>query len=394
VGGSRTGSRFSSAAGLQKVPSKDTGFTVQWSRAVASKQFVTVGADSRWVDGDSLEAAFNAIPAATAGTFINLTRISGGSQQSFGVFVQDLITLIPRLQISLSARLDHWRNYDGHNLETNLITGPTANNKPNLPEKKNTFGNPHVGALYHVSDSVAVWGGLSWGFRAPTLNELYRSFSVGTVVTQANENLGAERLFGGEAGVNIAPIRNLTWRTTWFLDNYKDPVSNVTLSVVGANITRQRKNLGKARIAGLQSDLEYRFKSYWRFSAGYLYDLARVKEYVAQNPSDPSLVGRFLANVPRNRGSVHLSYANPKYATVAVGALFVGRQYDDDQNLLRLPGYGVVDFSVNRTISRNVEAFFGVQNLLDREFYVQRNPTTLGAPRLVTGGFRISFVGR
>ena len=119
-----------------------------------------------------------------------------------------------------------------------------------------------------------------------------------------------------------------------------------------------------------------------------------MKEYVPQNPADTSLVGRFLANVPRNRGSVHLAYTNPKFATVAVGALFVGRQYDDDQNSLRLPGYGAVDLGVNRTISRNVEAFFAAQNLLDREFYVQRNPTTLGAPRLVTAGLRISFLGR
>jgi iron complex outermembrane receptor protein len=392
---SRSTARLSSSAGLQKVPTKDTGFTAQWSRAIWGKQYITVGTDWRWVDGDSIEDAFNATPAATAGTFINLNRIAGGTQQSLGVFVQDLITLVPRLQVTISARVDHWRNYDAHLLETNLTTGlPTVNNNPNLPEKKSTVGSPHVGALYHVSDRVSVWGGLSWGYRAPTLNELYRQFSVGTITTLANSTLGPERLFGGEAGVNVAPIRNLTWRTTWFLNNYKDPVSNVTLSVVGANITRQRQNLGKARVGGLQSDIEYRFKSYWRFFGGYVYELARVKEYVPQNAADVSLVGKFLVNVPRNRGSVHLSYGNSKYATVAVGALFSSRQYDDDQNLLRLPGYGVVDFTVNRVISRNVEAFFGMQNALDREFYVQRNPTTLGAPRLITGGLRISILGR
>lgn len=39
-------------------------------------------------------------------------------------------------------------------------------------------------------------------FRQPTLNELYRSFRVGDVLTFANENLRAERLTGGEFGVN------------------------------------------------------------------------------------------------------------------------------------------------------------------------------------------------
>jgi outer membrane receptor protein involved in Fe transport len=64
----------------------------------------------------------------------------------------------------------------------------------------------------------------------------------------------------------------------------------------------------------------------------------------------------------------------------------VGGQYDDDLNQLWLPYYSLVDINFSRKIFRNVEAFFGVQNLLNREFYVQRNPTTVGGPRLVTGG--------
>jgi outer membrane receptor protein involved in Fe transport len=263
---------------------------------------------------------------------------------------------------------------------------PTLNNRATLPDKKNTVGSPRIGALYHLTDKVSVWGGASWGFRAPTLNELYRSFSVGAVRTLANENLGAERLFGGEAGVNVSPARNLTWRTTWFDNRFKSPVSNVTI----ATNLRQRQNLGRTRIWGIQSDIEYRFKSFWRFTGGYLYDMARVRENIA----DPALVGKLLAQVPKNRASVSLAYANSRYAAVSVTAQFMSRQYEDDQNLLRLPGYGLVDLNVTRNLSENVQAFFGVQNLLDRTFYVQRNPTTIGASRLINGGFRITLSAR
>ena len=52
------------------------------------------------------------------------------------------------------------------------------------------------------TSQVSVWGDIGAGFRAPTLNELYRQFRVGTVLTLANNQLGPERLVGGELGVS------------------------------------------------------------------------------------------------------------------------------------------------------------------------------------------------
>jgi iron complex outermembrane receptor protein len=367
----------------QTVPTKDVGYMVQWSKALRGNQYITIGTDWRWVDGDSIEDAFDAV----TGTTRTVSRVAGGSQRSYGFFLQDVISVTQRFQVTLSARIDHWRNYNAHSLETTVATGaPTANNRPTLPDKENTIGSPHVAARYHLNDKVSVWAGGSWGFRAPTLNELYRSFSVGLARTLANENLGAERLFGGEAGVNVSPVRNLTWRTTWFHDRFKSPVSNVT---IGTNL-RQRQNLGRTRIYGIQTDVEHRFQNYWRFSSGYMYDMPTVREH----PVEPALQGKFLPQVPRHRGSVQLSYSHPRHLFAAVSAQFMSRQFEDDLNTLRLPGYGTVDVNVGRRISEDFEVFFGVQNLLDRTFYVQRNPTTIGAPRLITGGFRITLRGQ
>jgi outer membrane receptor protein involved in Fe transport len=255
-------------------------------------------------------------------------------------------------------------------------------------------GNPRVGALYRVSDTVSLWGAVSRAFRAPSLNELYRQFAVGAVVTLANANLGPERLWGREAGVSIAPIQDLTWRTTYFYNTVRNPVSNATLATPANR--RQRQNLGRTRIYGIQTDVEYRFMRNFQFTGGYLYNMATIREYAA----DPTQVGRFLVQVPRHRGSVQLAYSNPRVATMGLSAQFMSRQYEEppllpfDSNLLKLPGYGVVDIHASRVITPNVEVFGAVQNLFDRVFYVQRTPTTTGAPRLVTMGFRISFRGQ
>ncbi len=49
--------------------------------------------------------------------------------------------------------------------------------------------------------------------------------------------------------------------------------------------------------------------------------------------ANAALVGNVLPQVPTHRGSLRASYANPKYITVALGVQFLGRQFDDDQNL-------------------------------------------------------------
>ena len=89
-------------------------------------------------------------------------------------------------------------------------------------------------------------------------------------------------------------------------------------------------------------------------------------------------------------------------SNVAATGMFFGRQYDDDLNQRTKPGetepglppYGVMDFSVSRDFGRNFEAFFGVQNTFDQEYYVQLQPTTTGSPRLINGGIRVRFSGR
>jgi len=379
----------------QTVPTDDAGATAQWTKAFAGNAVVTAGADWRWVDGDSREDGLDAL----TGTRVTLRRVSGGTQQRLGAFAQGMVTVAPRLDVTISARLDHWRSYDAHNLEVNVPSGiPTPNNNPALPGRDDTVVSPRLAAIYHINDRVSVWGDAGAGFRATTLNELYRQFRVGTVLTVANNQLGPERLVGGEAGINITPARHVTWRTTWFDNGIRNPVSNVTIATVGANVTQQRQNLGRTEVWGVQTDIEYRIGTDWRFGGGYLYDHATVTEFKA----NPALVGNYLPQVPKHRGSIQAVYSNPRIVTFAAGLQLVGRQFDDDlntrvvpgQSAPGLPGYVLVDFIASRAVARNFDVFAGVQNLFDEEYFVGTLPTTIGSPRLMNVGVRLRLAGR
>jgi outer membrane receptor protein involved in Fe transport len=396
----------------QHVPTNGVGGMAQWTKAGGGAHLFSAGTDWRWVDGDSREDAFVAavptsiVPPVTQQATLSVQRVSGGTQQSLGAFVQDILTPTSKLVLTLSARVDHWRNYDGHNLETTVATGlPTANHRPSLSDRTDTVVSPHIGALYHVSDRVTGWGAVNSGFRAPTLTELYRQFSVGAVTTRPNDQLGPERLVGGEAGINVAPARNVSVRLTWFDNRVRNPVSNVTLTATLA----QKQNLGRTRVRGIQSDAEYRLGASWRFSGAYLYDQATVTDGGVANAA---LVGKFLPQVPKHRGSMQVLYSNPRYASVALGLQFAGLQFNDDLNVNfipaatlteagydastgpGLPGYAMVDVTASRDLGRNLQVFVGVQNLLDQVYFVQTNPSTIGTPRLVNGGIRVRFAGR
>jgi iron complex outermembrane receptor protein len=266
-----------------------------------------------------------------------------------------------------------------------------------------------------VSDRVSVWGSANSGFRAPTLTELYRQFSVGAVTTFPNSDLGPERLVGGEAGVNIAPARNVTVRATWFDNHLSDPVANVTQAnafctsrAVPAGCA-QKQNLGATRVRGAQADVEYRIGSSWRVSGAYVYDEAKVTDGGVANAA---LVGKYVPQVPLHHGTFQLAYSNPRIASVALAVQAMSLQYNDDQNVnfipaatlaaagytsftgAGLPGYASVDLTALRDVGRGVQAFFGVQNLFNQVSFVQTNPSTLGTPRLVNVGVRVRFTGR
>ena len=411
----------------QNLPVDGLGGMVQWLKIIGTKQAITAGADYRWVDGESQEAAYVATtPAAFDGVTqratLSVNRFSGGAQRSTGAFVQDVITPNDKLVFTLNARIDHWRNYNGHNLETTVATGlPTANNKPTLADRTDSVVSPRVAALYHLSSRVTAWGAWNSGFRAPTLTELYRQFSVGAITTRPNAQLGPERLKGGEIGLNVAPAKNLTARMTWFDNRVTDPISNVTMTVgvqpdyatvcagLAAGNCVQKQNLGRTKITGVQTDVEYLIGRDWRVSGGYIYNQAKVTDGGTVNAA---LVGKYLAQVPKNRGSLQVAYTNPKVANISVGFQFVGLQYNDDQNvqfipaatltaagydtsvMAGLPGYTAVDLVASRDLGQRLQLFVGAQNLTNQVFFVQTNPSTVGAPRMVNFGVRVRFAGK
>ncbi|MDQ3652851.1 MAG: TonB-dependent receptor [Acidobacteriota bacterium] len=369
---------------VQRVPAQFIGFTAQWSRAVGTRNALVAGLDAREVRGASDEIVY------IGGRAASLVG-AGGRERSIGVFAQDTVRLTPQLFVTAGARFDRWRNYDAQQATRARASGSTTTTL-DFRDRIETAFSPQLSVLYKPAESVSLFASVNRAFRAPTLNELYRSFRVGDALTLANENLRAERLTGGEAGAGFAAFeRRLDVRTTFFWSELTRPVANVTLLTTPALITRQRQNLGRTRARGLELEAEAHLTSNFTLSGGYSLTDATVLRF----PANTSLEGLLIPQVPRHYVSFQARYVNPSLLTVGVQGRATSSQFDDDQNRFRLGRYFTLDALASRRVTRRVDLFIAAENLFNQRYDIGRTPVrTLGPPLLARVGFRLRLGAR
>lgn len=364
----------------QRTPARQYGFTSQISRAFGAHT-VVAGVDARVVRGFSNETAI------TAGRTTALVE-AGGEARSGGVFAQDTVTLGSRTLLTVGARADTWRHRDGRSITTTVSTGARTGGP--FAERSETAFDPRIALLFHAKPGLSFTASAYRGFRAPTLNELYRSFRVGSVSTLANATLRAETLQGAEAGVSYEAFdRRVRLRATAFASRTEDPIVNSTLTVTPDLTTRQRQNLGANTSRGLEAEAQADVSPSVSLTASYLFTRARVDEA----PNNKALVGLDLPQTPRHQATLQLRWAAKDGTRVALQARAGGAQFDDDLNLLPLGGYAIVDLLASRPLRRDrLDVFVAVENALDARYETGRSGvTTIGAPRSARAGLRLGL---
>jgi outer membrane receptor protein involved in Fe transport len=368
----------------QRVPAQQLGVLAQWSRPAGSRQILVAGFDAREVRGasDELGIAAGRVTSAVG---------SGGRERNFGAFGQDIIRITPRWLLTLGVRGDRWRNFDALSTSRPFPAG-TPVTTTFFPDRVETAFSPRMSLLHKVNDNLSLMVSGYRAFRAPTLNELYRSFRVGSVLTLANDKLRAERLTGGEAGASYAAFgRKLNVRGTFFWSEIVRPVANVTLTVTPALITRQRQNLGRTRSRGFEVEAEGRITSSITVSGGYQFLDATVLQF----PANTVLEGLWIPQVPRHLMTFQARYSNPRLLTVAFQGRSSGKQFDDDLNMFELNPYFTLDAYASRSFGHGVELFGAFENLTGQRYDVGRTPIrTLGPPFLARAGVKFHWGAR
>jgi outer membrane receptor protein involved in Fe transport len=361
-------------------PSEVFGASATWSRDHAERHRLLAGADLQRIDIEHHQDL-----TFRSGRFAERQEVEG-SQQLAGAFVQDVFTPSARWSIQAGARFDQIRNHDGHVVNSDLTTGAVTSVVDYADHDETTL-NPSLGAVYRASDAVSVRASGYTGFRAPTTGELYKGFRSGSSTTEANSELGAERLQGAEVGADFHSSTRFFGRVNAFWNELEDLIVNTTVAVAGPagavippcgpvpprGVCRQRNNVGQVEAVGIELEGEYRPGGRWSFALSALLEETEIESA----PQLPDLVGKRVPQSPEQNVVARVRFSDPDLFDAQLQGRYVGQRFEDDINTLSMDHIAVADLSLSRQIVPSLGVFLGVENLFDERYEVQRDTTGL-----------------
>jgi iron complex outermembrane receptor protein len=376
-------SSFRKSLDQRKTPSTGLGGKIELRPPVGNDHVLRLGTDLRIATGDMHEDGYNANIAPNPRT--NL-RHAGGRQSTWGVFAEDDWTL-GALVLTGSVRADRWKISDGFYHVTVLSGTPPVNPcaTPTVcSDRADWQMSGRVGALLHVNDALALRAAAYTGFRLPTLNELYRSFVVFPITTNANPALNPEKLRGAEVGVDLAPSPGIRFGATAFYNRLGDAIANITTG----NTLRQRQNVNAIVAKGIELTASAR-RADFSLSASYAYTDSKVE-------APGQLFDRLRpAQTPRHSASATLAWAPAHGPSLSTTLRYVGKQNEDDLQTDALPHALTVDGTASLPLRHGATLVGRVENLFDKTVYTRRVslPTLsedVGTPRTFWLGIRLA----
>ena len=359
---------------IQHVPLDEAGLVLQATHSFPRQVTTAAGFDLHDIRATDDETA----------TTSAVTTSTRAHQRFVGGFA-DAIWQPRNWSLSASIRVDSFSTFDARSL---LSTTQAVTPKPRLAE---LFAGPRLGLVRKLPHGLAATATAFRAFRAPTLNELYRTSQVGQQTTLADPSLLAERATGFEFAADET-ARPGRLRASYFFTEVNRPISAVSIAQTPTTQTLQRENLGQIRSRGLALEAQ---TNPWRgldASLGYQFAIATVTRFTPPSPLQPDITGKWLPEVPRQALTANLNAAIPHIAALHAFATYNGLEYDDSANQFLLHPFARLDLSAERRLGHGLTLTAAAQNLLNRQIDAGRTPIlTLAAPRLVQAGLRFRF---
>lgn len=151
---------------VHRTPEKDLGVSLVWQQTFSGVlRELSAGVDYHGISGTDFADIFDQNNARLR------TDIGGGRQRFIGGFVQADARPLRALELLFSVRYQDFFNFDG----VDLTPGGLGTNVPN---RHDIDIDPRLSLRYRLGGGLALRAAAYRAFRAPTLDNLYRAFSI------------------------------------------------------------------------------------------------------------------------------------------------------------------------------------------------------------------------
>ena len=360
----------------RSTPSTGWGGKLELRPPVGGSAVLRLGTDWRISDGTMFEDAYSTVTG-----LVTARRHAGGRTSDLGYYAESDWRL-GVLTLTGGLRADRWAITGGNFIEANSAGTVTISNQ--FPDRSGWQGSVRGGAVLDLGRHFALRGSAYTGLRLPTLNELYRPFTVFPVTTRANSGLINERLVGYEAGFDWKPVPGLSLSATAFDNRVDHAIANVT---IGTNL-RERRNVDAVHARGVELGLEAR-----RGPFGLDASLALTDAKVEASGASAALNRKRPAQTPKIDASATLSWEpGPKWR-LALILRHTGAQYEDDLQTDLLPAATTLDAFAAVPLGGHLQLVLRGENLTETQVVTrnQAGSIDLGTPRTLWAGLRISM---
>jgi iron complex outermembrane receptor protein len=319
-------------------------------------------------------ATFNT-PEWTAGALTSVASEGDGQTRTQALWVQDAWTLTPALKLTVGARGEDWRAYDGLN-----VNGVTTVRQRRVAHRN---VSPKATLAWTVSPRWNATLSVGRAHRYATAAELYQLVTTGTTFTAPNPDLKPDDVLATELRLERKLARGRV-RLSLFQDDIRDAIIAQFAPLVpgSATLYSYQQNIDHVRARGAELVLEQNhvFLPGLGFNGSLTLLNARtlaMSGRASATAAPGAALGKKLPNIPDWRAQFVLTYrANDRWMFTAAG------RYSDklwttldntDVNPNTYQGFAAwfaADMRVHYRAARHWSASLGVDNVLNRKYFI------------------------
>jgi iron complex outermembrane receptor protein len=303
-----------------------------------------------------------------------LTAASLGKTRTAAVWAQDELRLAPGLALTLGARQEWWRAWDGFN--------QTAG-KPGISQAERTADgfSPKASLEWRAGNGWSARLSLAQAWRFPTVGELYGAVTVGSVLANPNPDLRPERARSGELAIEHADDRGSV-RLSLFDEVVDDALVSQTgiVSAVqpgGGTVTTSTnfvQNVDRTRARGVELAIDRRDVLANLDLAG---SVTYTDAITSKDAAFPAAEGKLLPQVPHWKANAVVTWRPVERLSLTAAARLSSRNWGTLDNSDPVGNtyqgfykYFVVDLRATYKLNDHLAAAIGVDNVNNDRYFL------------------------